>query len=82
MNFEQLLWLPDEKYIENMKSPSIYVQELCQQTYPCGHYVIIKNKDGSVEKKSLSGYQIYDWYISNNLPVDNHFEDYRPENRL
>lgn len=44
----------------------------CRESYPCGHTVII---DG--QKRGMSGDGIYKWHVERNLPIPEHFQDYK-----
>lgn len=54
-------------------SKKIEVSNTCFETYPCQHYVKL---DGKPETKLMRGNQIKHLFISNNIPVPEHFRDY------
>lgn len=48
----------------------IKIDEGCIETYPCQHRVSI----GGVSQGEWDAVEIYEWFLSNGLPVPNHFQ--------
>lgn len=52
----------------------MYVSEMCLKSYPCQHTVTLE--DG--RDYLLSGVDIAKLYMHRNIPVPEHFEEYKP----
>lgn len=52
------------------------VGEMCLESYPCQHYVIMKYDDGSSKTILMNGIDIYKLYQSYNLDIPYHFCEY------
>lgn len=48
------------------------VGNLCHQSYPCKHEVIIDNK-----MYIMNGREIYDFFHKKNIPIPKHYDKYR-----
>jgi len=55
-----------------MSTIKFEIESSCYHTYPCQHYVKING-----ERKSMSGTEIYTFCIENDLPIDEHFQQYK-----
>jgi hypothetical protein len=57
---------------ERIGNTNVYISTMCMQSYPCQHSIII---DGV--ESTMNGVDIFNYLKNNNLPMSQHFNEYK-----